>query len=393
MYVCTLIVVCILPRNFGTKFAIPLPDLPLFFMNYNELLFFTCFLSFIALMLVIDLGVFSRSSHKVSFREASAWSIIWIALALGFYFVIRNYGDQIHGIENYKELEKKVNLYESSKEDRAKVLNPNDYEGSLDRYRAKMGLEFLTGWLLEYSLSVDNIFVIILLFASFKVREKYYKKVLMWGILGAVVMRFVFIFLGAALLHEFHWIIYIFGALLIYSGIKMFKDDEDEKVEPEKHPVVKFVSRYFRVFPRYVKSYFFVRKTGRLFATPLFVVVLIIEFTDLIFAVDSIPAIFAVTEDPYIVFFSNIFAIMGLRSMFFFLSNVMHLFHYLKTGLAILLIFIGVKMIGHEYVLEPIGFKTEYSLYIILAILVTSVTASLLFPKKEHEAGEEVGKH
>jgi tellurite resistance protein TerC len=339
-------------------------------------------------MLVIDLGVFSRKSHKVSFQEAAAWSVIWILFALSFYFVIRYYGDQIHGIENYEDLKHKVERFESTPEDRAKVLNPNDFEGSLDRYRAKMGIEFLTGWLLEYMLSVDNIFVIILLFASFKVREKYYKKVLMWGILGAVVMRFMFIFIGAELLHRFHWIIYIFAAMLIWSGIKMFFDDEDAKVEPDKHPVVRFFSRYFRVFPRYVKSYFFVRKTGRLFATPLFVVVLIIEFTDLIFAVDSIPAIFAVTEDPYIVFFSNIFAIMGLRSMFFFLSSVMHLFHYLKTGLAFLLIFIGIKMIAHHWLHKYLGFETEHSLYIILFILITSVVASILFPKKEEDKHE-----
>jgi len=352
-------------------------------MNAHELLFFSCFLLFIGTMLVLDLGVFSGKSHKVSFQEASIWSAVWVVLALGFYFLILQYGDKIHTIDNFQDLTKEVHRYEDSKEEIAKVLNANDYEGSLQRYRNKMGLEFLTGWLLEYSLSVDNIFVIILLFASFKVREKYFKKVLMWGILGAVVMRFMFIFLGAALLHQFHWIIYAFGALLIWSGIKMFFDNEDEAVEPENHPVVKFVSRYFRVFPRYVKDNFFVRKTGRLFITPLFVVVLIIEFTDLIFAVDSIPAIFAVTKDPYIVFFSNIFAIMGLRSMFFFLSNVMHLFHYLKTGLSILLIFIGVKMIAHDYVLKPIGFHNEHSLYIILGILIVSISASLLFPKKE----------
>ncbi len=339
-------------------------------------------------MLVLDLGVLSGKSHKVSFREASAWSLVWIALAIGFYFVVLSYGDKIHGIETYQELETKVNRYEESKKERAEILNPQDFEGSLVRYRNKMGLEFLTGWLLEYSLSVDNIFVIILLFASFKVREKYFKKVLMWGILGAIIMRFIFIFLGAALLKEFHWIIYLFGVLLIYSGVKMFFDSEDDHVEPEKHPVVRLASRYFRVFPRYVKDYFFVRKTGRLFITPLFVVVLIIEFTDLIFAVDSIPAIFAVTKDPHIVFFSNIFAIMGLRSMFFFLSNVMHLFHYLKTGLAILLTFIGLKMIAHEYILEPIGFKTEYSLYVILGILIVSIGASLIFPKKARQAEE-----
>jgi tellurite resistance protein TerC len=352
-------------------------------MTINELVFFVSFLGFIFGMLVLDLGVFSRKSHVVSFREASAWSLVWILMAIGFYFIVRFYGDTIHGIDNYAELEKTVALYVDKSEIDELKLSPNDFAQSLDNYRANMALEFITGWLLEYSLSVDNIFVIIMIFASFGVHEKYFKKVLLWGILGAVVMRFIFIFAGSALIHKFHWILYIFGGLLIFSGIKMFLDTAEEKIEPDKHPVVRFVSRYFRVFPRYFKDYFFIRRKGLLYVTPLFVVVLIIEFTDLLFAVDSVPAVFAVTKDPYIVFFSNIFAIMGLRSMFFFLSNIMHLFHYLKTGLAFLLTFIGTKMLVPHDWLKLIGYKTHYSLYIILAILVISVLASVAFPIKE----------
>jgi tellurite resistance protein TerC len=360
-------------------------------MNPNEFLFFAAFLIFIGGMLVLDLGVFSRKVHVVSFKEASIWSIAWVSLALVFSLVIKFYGDRIHGIENFETLETKVKLYVDDKDELA-YFNAADFERSLQSYRDNMAMEFITGWLLEYSLSVDNIFVIILIFSSFRVREKYFKKVLLWGILGAIVMRFVFIFVGSALIHRFHWILYLFGGLLIYSGLKMFFDKGDEHLETDKHPVVKFASRYFRVFPRYLGDKFFVRKVGKLYITPLFVVVLIVEFTDLLFAVDSVPAVFAVTQDPYIVFFSNIFAIMGLRSMFFFLSNVMHLFHYLKMGLSFLLIFIGVKMIAYEHLMKPIGFKTQYSLYVILAILTTSVVASLLFPKQKEVTFNEKEK-
>lgn len=246
-----------------------------------------------------------------------------------------------------------------------------------------MSLEFITGYLLEYALSVDNIFVIILIFASFGVRPKYYKKVLFWGVLGAILMRFVFIFVGSALIQRFEWIIYLFGVLLVYQGGKIFfQGDEDETIDPAKHPVVKFASKYFSVFPRYVYEHFFVKKKGKWLVTPLFVVVLIVEFTDLIFAVDSVPAVFSVTKDPYVVFFSNIFAIMGLRSMFFFLSNIMGLFRFLKYGLGVLLVFIGGKMLAHVP-LEEMGFKTVYSLYVILGILAVSILASVIFPEKE----------
>ncbi|NJO00834.1 MAG: TerC/Alx family metal homeostasis membrane protein [Bacteroidia bacterium] len=350
-------------------------------MSINEFLFFVAFLSFILSMLAIDLGIFNKSSRTVSFRDASLWSFIWVTLAICFSFMLKNYGEKIHGIDNYTELQELVDTYIDDKDELA-YLSPDDFERSLQSYRDNMALKFITGWLLEYSLSVDNIFVIILIFTSFGVKESYYKKVLLWGILGAIVMRFIFIFLGAALIQQFHWIFYVFGILLIYSGVKMFYTEEEERIEPDKHPVVRFASRYFLVFPRYVKDRFFVFKRNKLFVTPLFVVVLIVEFTDLLFAIDSVPAIFGVTKDPYLVFFSNIFAVLGLRSMFFFLSNILHLFHYLKTGLSFLLIFIGVKMLAYEW-LKLVGFNTQHSLIVILSILMISVVASLLFPKKK----------
>ena len=352
-------------------------------MSAPELFYFGMFLVFIAGMLTLDLGVFSKKDHEVSFKEAGIWSAVWVSLAIIFFFIIKTHGDVFHGINNFDDLKEVQDKYADHVE-----MVPGNYLKSLQNYRDNMSLEFITGYLLEYSLSVDNIFVILLIFSSFNVRKKYYKKVLTWGVLGAVIMRFIFIFVGAALIHRFGWILYVFGGFLVYTGIKMFIErNNDEKMEPHEHPVVKFISRFFSVTTKYINDRFFVRKKSKFMITPLFLVVLIIEFTDLIFAVDSVPAVFAVTEDPFVVFFSNIFAIMGLRSMFFFLSNIIHKFHYLKTGLAFLLVFIGAKMLGHHY-MEMIGFKNHYSLFIILGILTISIVASLLFPKKEEDETE-----
>lgn len=348
-------------------------------MFSNEVLFFAGFIAVISFMLMLDLGVFSKKDHVVKFKEAGIWTLVWVSLSVAFYFIIRTHGDLVHGVDSFTDL-----FHIAEKYAPHLSLIPGDFAASLEIYRANMATEYITGYLLEYALSIDNIFVIILIFTSFNVAPKYYKKVLFWGVLGAVVMRFLFIFIGSALIQEFHWIIYLFGLLLVYQGGKIFfEKDEDETIDPGKHPVVKFASRYLPVFPRYVNEHFFVRtKQGKFFFTPLFVVVLIIEFTDLIFAVDSVPAVFAVTKDPYVVFFSNIFAIMGLRSMFFFLSNIVGLFRFLKYGLGVLLVFIGSKMLAHSY-LDEIGFKTVYSLYVILGILAVSVLASVLIPEKK----------
>jgi tellurite resistance protein TerC len=286
---------------------------------------------FVLAMLAIDLGVFHRQAHAVSLREASVWSAVWIGFALLF-----NLGVW-------------------------KLLGPQP------------GVEFLTGYLIEKSLSVDNIFVIALLFAYFKVPDEHQHRVLFWGILGALVMRAAFILAGAALLERFHWIIYLFGAFLILTGIKMAFAPE-HGLEPEKNPVVRLVRRMMPVTADFRGASFFVREGGRRAATPLFLVLVMVEFTDLVFAVDSIPAIFAVTRDPFLVYTSNVFAILGLRSLYFLLAGVMHKFEYLKLGLAAILVFVGAKMALVDWVKIPAGI----SLGVIAAILAVAIAASLL---------------
>lgn len=346
----------------------------------NEYIFFGSFLLFIILMLSIDLGIFNKTDKKVSMKEAATMSFIWVSFAIGFYFLLLSEGEVLHDITNFAELQEIT-----AKHLHHIALIPDNYAVSLALYKQNLALEFLTGYVIEYALSVDNIFVMVLIFSAFGVNEKYYHRVLFWGIIGAVIMRFLFIFLGATLINEFGWILYLFGAFLVYTGIMMFINrSEDESIDTENHKVVRFASRYFSVYPEFAGNRFFIKIDGKRMITPLFIVLLIVEFTDLIFAVDSIPAIFAVTKDPYIVFFSNIFAILGLRSMFFLLVNVIHKFHYLKTGLSVLLIFIGVKMLGHHW-LSDWGFRTSHSLFIILFILTASIVASLAFPKKKSQ--------
>lgn len=344
----------------------------------HEFLFFGGFLIFIALMLAIDLGVFSKGNKEVNLKQATIMSGIWVFFALCFYVVLRIWGHELHDIQSYEQ------LLEVTQRNLHKLkFVPNDFEASLQIYNNNLALEYLTGYVVEYALSIDNIFVIVLIFSSFGVDPKYYHRVLVWGILGAVFLRFAFIFLGSALITEFSWVLYLFGAFLVYSGFMMFiTRNQDEKIDTENHKLVKFASKFFRVHPYYVGDRFFHRIDGKRFITPLFLVLIMIESSDIVFAVDSIPAIFSITQDPYIVFFSNIFAILGLRSMFFLLVNVIHKFQYLKTGLSILLIFIGLKMLL-EHWLEQWGFTTTHSLLVIVGILAISIVASLIFPEKE----------
>ena len=351
-------------------------------MGFRELIFFSAFIVFVLAILLIDLGVFNKKHHIISFKEAIAWCFVWVILAIGFYVFIQSNGDWIHGIKNEQQLRDIVAKY-----DHPVKLNGHNFEENISIYNQNLSLEYITGYLIEYALSVDNVFVMVLIFLSFAVEKKYYKRVLFWGIIGAIVMRFIFIFLSAALIQNFSWVLYIFGALLIFTGIKMYiTRNKEEKIEPEKHPIVKFASKYFSVFPKYVNHHFWIKENGRLLITPLFVVLLVIEFSDVLFAVDSVPAIFSITKDPYIVFFSNIFAILGLRSLFFLVMNMMNSFIYLKHGLSVLLTFIGVKMFFNVWLKEH-GFTTSYSLYVVLLILVVSVGASLFFkPKKISQA-------
>jgi TerC family integral membrane protein len=295
---------------------------------------------FVLAMLALDLGVFHRKSHAVSGREALTWSIVWISLSLIFNAVIYFYWDR---------------------------MMPDSMYTNRDA-----ALAFFTGYLIEKSLSVDNIFVFILIFSFFGVPAAYQHRILFWGILGALVMRGTLIVVGAALLEQFHWIIYIFGAFLIFTGIRMAWQ-HDENLEPDKNPVVKFFRRFMPVTENFERGQFFVRRAGKLMATPLFLILLVVESTDLIFAVDSIPAIFAVTQDPFIVYTSNVFAILGLRALYFLLANVMDKFQYLKFGLSAVLIFIGVKMVIVDFYKIPIG----VSLGVVAGILTISILASL----------------
>lgn len=344
----------------------------------HEFMFFGGFIIFIILMLAIDLGIFSKNNQSISLKSAAIMSAVWVTLALLFSVILYFWGHELHNIHDIATLKEVIerNFHNID------VIEDN-LEASLTLYRKNLTLEYLTGYVVEYALSIDNIFVMVLLFGSFGIPEKYYHKVLVWGILGAIILRCIFIFLGAALISEFGWILYVFGAFLVYTGISMYLNrNQEEEVDPQNHPIVKFASKHFKVTHKLDSGKFFHIENGVRYMTPLFLVLLVIEFTDLIFAVDSIPAIFSVTQDPYIVFFSNIFAVLGLRSMFFLLVNIIHKFQYLKVGLAFLLVFIGLKMLLHGW-LEKIGFTTAHSLIVIISILVISIVASLMFPKRE----------
>jgi TerC family integral membrane protein len=347
-------------------------------MNWHEIVFFGSFLLFVLALLFIDLGVFNKKSHIVSFKEAIGWTAVWVSISIGFYFFILYHGDSLHGIDSMDRLKFIVDKFNHPIN-----LQNQDLPTALALYRQNLGLEYLTGYMIEYALSIDNVFVMIMIFMSFNIKQEYYHRILFWGILGAIIMRFVFIFLSSALIQQFAWVLYFFGALLILTGVKMFVSrNKEEKIDTEHHYIVRLASRYFKIDKHYQGQSFFTRIDGKKFITPLFIVLLVIEFTDVIFAVDSVPAIFAVTKDPYIVFFSNIFAIIGLRSLFFVLSSVINYFHFLKIGLSVLLTFIGIKMLIHHW-LEGIGFETVHSLYMVVGILGASIILSVIFPKKD----------
>ena len=341
----------------------------------TEILFLGGFVVFIAAILVLDMLVIDRKAHVVSIKEAGTWTGVWIGLALLFSVFLWFHGDMVHGIENMQDLQAVAARYAAHLK-----LDASDFEASLQQYRHYMTISYISGYLIEKTLSVDNLFVMMMIFTSFGVGKNEYQHVLNWGILGAIVLRFIFIFLGAAIISRFDWILLVFGVLLIYSGIKMYVNrNKKEEINVEKHPLVKFLTKTGRMYPKFMGDKFFVREAGKWLLTPLFVTVLVIEFSDLIFAFDSIPAVFSVSLDPYVVFFSNIFAILGLRAMFFLLAAIADKFRYLKTGVCVLLVFIGVKMLIHEYFeIDAIA-----SLLFIIAVLIISIGASLIIPQKK----------
>jgi tellurite resistance protein TerC len=289
---------------------------------------------FVLAMLLLDLGVIHRRKHEVRFKEAVAWSAVWIGLALAFAAFV---------------------AYERG---------------------SGTALQFLTGYLIEESLSVDNLFVFLLIFSWFAVPTHLQHGVLFWGILGAMVLRLLFIVAGVALIEKFEWVIYIFGAILVYSGVKLALEKE-KKINPDQNPVVKLFRRFMPVTAEFEGSKFLVRRDGKTWATPLLLVLLVVETTDLIFAVDSIPAVLAITRDRFIVYTSNVFAILGLRAMFFALKGAMDLFHHLHYGLSAILIFVGLKMLVGHFIEIPIGI----ALGVVASILALSIIASLIWPK------------
>ena len=300
----------------------------------DQMWYWILFNIFVLIMLALDLGVFHRNAHEVKMKEALTTSAVWIALALLF----------------------NVGVYFWMGE--------------------KKALEFLTGYIIEKSLSVDNIFVFIMVFSYFHVPALHQHKILFWGIIGALIMRAIFIFAGVALITKFHWMIYVFGLFLIVTGIKM-AFQKDKKIEPEKNPVIRLFRKLFPVTDSYDGSKFLTKVNGKTFATPMMIVLIVIETTDLIFAVDSIPAILAITDDPFIVYTSNVFAILGLRALYFALAGIMQLFHYLAYGLSAVLIFVGAKMMLVDVYKIPI----QISLLVIVLILTISIVASIMRSK------------
>ena len=300
----------------------------------TPIIFWILFNAFVLIMLALDLGVFHRKSHDVSVKEALTWTFIWVFLAMVFNTIIFYWRGQ------------------------------------------QQALEFFTGYLVEKALSIDNIFVFIMIFSYFQIPSKYQHKVLFWGILGALIMRVIFIFAGVALIEKFHFTIYLFGALLIYTGYKMFYHN-NATIEPDKNPLIRVFKKIMPVTPHLQEDNFFVKLDGKRFATPLFLVLILIETTDLIFAVDSIPAILAITQDQFIVYTSNVFAIMGLRSLYFALAGVVHRFWLLSYGLAVVLVFVGIKMLLIDVYKIPI----EWSLVFITTIITGSIVLSLRIRK------------
>lgn len=292
---------------------------------------------FVILMLALDLGLFHRKEHEIKAREALIWSAFWILLALVFNVILYFW------------------------------LGP------------KPAAEYLTGYLLEKSLSVDNLFVMLLIFGYFQIPGRYQHRILFWGILGALIMRGILIVIGAALIHRFEWILYLFGAFLVFTGLKMLFGNDDEKIEPERNPILKLFKRFVPVTPEFHGKRFFVTIDGKRFATPLMVALVVIEISDLVFAVDSIPAIFVVTQDPFIIYTSNVFAILGLRSLYFALAAIIDKFHYLKFALALILTFIGVKMLAKEFIHD---LPVWVTLGMVAGTLLGAIVASILWPPK-----------
>ncbi len=335
--------------------------------------------------LILDLGLFSKDKHqKLTMKQSIQRTLIWFALGLLSVLAVYFFHYRIYDITNIQDLQKYSTDFGTHFE-----INSN-FEASLQNFRMATTTAYFSGYILEYALSVDNLFVMLLIFGTFKVSAQNEKRVLLWGVLGAMILRFVFVLVGSVAINQFSWVLYIFGALLIYSGFNLLFEKKEDEFDPNEHFMIKLGKKLFSVENNPTNpDTFFTRQNHKFQVTPLFLVLLVIEFTDVVFAVDSVPAVFGVTTDPYLVFFSNIFAILGLRSLFFLLGHGMDKFYALKYGLSIILIYIGGKMLLEKYFHE-IGFTHLHNLIVIIGILAMSMFYSLIFPSKnlEHSSND-----
>jgi tellurite resistance protein TerC len=344
--------------------------------------------------LILDLGLFNKRSDQagLTLKQSATRTALWFALGLVATALIGRYHGYLHGVEtsvstpagaeqSFKDLQAYSQAYHVSLD-----LNEGDPEGNLAKLSRYASTSFFTGYLVEYALSMDNLFVMLLIFQSFKVRPHEQKEILVWGVIGAVILRGVFVFLGAALVQKFHVVLYGFGLLLLYSGFKLFFGKDDSTADPSQHKLLVALRKVLPISDRTPEGVLFrFREEGKTWFTPLFLVLVLIELTDVVFAVDSVPAIFGITTDPYLVFFSNILAVMGLRSLFFLLGHSLDKFYALQYGLSMILVFIGAKMLLESY-FHAIGFTYIHNLAVIVGILLTSIAWSLTFPRVKDEA-------
>lgn len=338
----------------------------------------TCFIGVIFLSMVLDLGVFSnKKSTHLNFGQSLLRTVIWFTVGLSSVGVIYLFIADIHHIKSIEDIANYATNYG------VKLTTSGTFEEQLSGFKLNAATSYFTGFLLEYALSVDNLFVMLIIFQSFKISESNERRILVWGILGAMILRFLFVIIGATAISHFHWVLYGFGGLLVYSGIKLLFEDDDETFEPNDHFVMKMVKKVFPVSTvSQDRGHFFHRENGVMHVTILFVVLIVVELTDVLFAIDSVPAVFGVTRDPYLVFFSNIFALIGLRSLYFLVGHGIKAFWALKYALSGILTFIGIRMIFESYFNEW-GFNHIHNLIVILGMLFISILLSLIFPTRQ----------
>jgi len=363
------------PRPFGVTFA----------LGMTQFVFLGLFGLVLMVGMLWDLGVFNKSVHdEVTAKQALKHTAVWFSVGLLMTLAIYYFHDNLQSIESLQDIRDYSVKY------KVRLNMAGNFDDVLHEFSKTSAVGYLSGFLLEYALSVDNLFVILLIFQSFRMNGENQKRILVWGVIGAIILRFLFIYLGSAMVSKFEWVMYGFGVFLMYSGFKMLLSQEEEAIDSEKHPVVKFARKWFRVdASNSEETRFFIKKDHAWYITIPFIVLIIVDITDVVFAVDSVPAVFGVTRDPYIVFFSNIFAVMGLRSLYFLLGAGMEQFYSLKYGLSMILVYIGLKMLLEHYAQE-MGFTAIHNLAIIVGILGISIFWSIWFPQVHTEEKNRV---